>query len=351
MAAISDTQLVKRMPLGDRVLKTFRGTSNATANTATEWIDTDLSKIEAVVGYSVIGTSAAPVQATGSVIFTGNPANNETVTIGGVVYTFKTTIDPNGVAASGTIVCTSSDPSDGDTITVDGIVYNIETGTIDANAYHVDQSATEATMATNIKKAINDEGTRGTDYSVGIAAHRTVRATVNSATVTLTALTPGTWGNAITLATSNGTAFTVSGATLTGGEDPTDAYTVLIGASATATGENLRDAINRGATAGTDYGFNTAAHPDVSASAASGTVTLTARVPGVVGNSIALAESASNTTVSGANLTGGADNVAGGNFRKNAQGTGVTEGTNMGDLGVEFGAPSVTFEVTVIGRP
>jgi len=39
------------------------------------------------------------------------------------------------------------------------------------------------------------------------------------------------------------------------------------------------------------------------------------------------------------------------NFMKNAQGTGVAEGTNPGDLGVESiaGAAACTFEVTVLG--
>lgn len=38
------------------------------------------------------------------------------------------------------------------------------------------------------------------------------------------------------------------------------------------------------------------------------------------------------------------------NFVKNAQGTGVAENTNRGDLGVESSA-AIEFEVTVIGRP
>lgn len=36
---------------------------------------------------------------------------------------------------------------------------------------------------------------------------------------------------------------------------------------------------------------------------------------------------------------------------KNANGTGVTAGTNPGNLGVEFSGATATFEVTVIGRP
>ncbi len=39
------------------------------------------------------------------------------------------------------------------------------------------------------------------------------------------------------------------------------------------------------------------------------------------------------------------------NFQKNARGTGVTEGTNPGDLGCEQVTGSALFEVTVLGRP
>jgi hypothetical protein len=38
-------------------------------------------------------------------------------------------------------------------------------------------------------------------------------------------------------------------------------------------------------------------------------------------------------------------------FRKNAQGTGVAEGTNGGDLAIEVVTTAGTFEVTVLGKP
>lgn len=47
--------------------------------------------------------------------------------------------------------------------------------------------------------------------------------------------------------------------------------------------------------------------------------------------------------------TAPADGVAA--FKKNAQGTGQTEGAHPGDLGAEFAGASAVFEVTVIGRP
>lgn len=231
MAALSKTDLTKRLTVGDRVMQSFRATSG-TAGNATEWIATGLSDIDAVVGMVPTGTTAVsgsentPAQATGTVTFTGVPTADDTVTIDGIVYTFKAS--------------------------------------------------------------------------------------------------------------------------------PSAANEVDIGGDADTNGANLAKAINRTGTPGTEYGADTAAHPTVEASNSSGTVTITARDPGTVGNGVTLAESADNTTVSGANLTGGTDGAAqdvGWNIVKNAQGTGVAADTNLGDLGVEFTEASVVFEVTVIGRP
>jgi hypothetical protein len=130
----------------------------------------------------------------------------------------------------------------------------------------------------------------------------------------------------------------------------TGAYSVDLSDTEATLAANFRDAINRGATAGTDYSLYIAAHPDVVASAASGVVTLTARVPGAHGNAITLVAAGGSTTVSGATLTGGLDPVGNGAFKMNAEGTGQTEAAHMGRLGVEFGAPSVLFDITIFGR-
>lgn len=225
MAALTATDLALRLPLGNRVVKSFRATSGATANAADEYITTGLRKIDAVLGLVVIGTTAAPVAATGTVTFT------------------------------------ATDPTDEDTITVDGVIYHIQAGTL--VDYDVALSNTEATLAANFAHAINRDSAQGNSV----------------------------------------------------------------------------------------YSANTAKHPTVSASVSTAVVTLTARVPGVGGNSITLAKSSTGCTVSGATLTGGADAVVTGNFIKNALGTGQTADSTMGALGIEFGAPSVLFEVTVLGLP
>ena len=124
----------------------------------------------------------------------------------------------------------------------------------------------------------------------------------------------------------NGTVYTFKGSV------GATANEVLIGVSATATAANLSAAINQGAGAGTVYGSATVAHTTVSASAASGVVTITAISYGTVGNLYTLAESASNTTVSGATLSGGWDAgaiyVYGGSFR--------SAGTNASKLADNF---------------
>lgn len=82
---------------------------------------------------------------------------------------------------------------------------------------------------------------------------------------------------------------------------------VLIGASATATAENLVAAINAAAGAGTAYGSGTDAHPTVTAANAAGVVTVTARNVGVNGNEIGFAESSADASWAGSSLSGGRD--------------------------------------------
>lgn len=86
---------------------------------------------------------------------------------------------------------------------------------------------------------------------------------------------------------------------------PAAPYDVAIGANLAASMANLRDAINRGATEGTDYGLYTVAHPDVTATADGTHVTVTARIPGIAGNNIATTDTSSNMSWASATLTGG----------------------------------------------
>lgn len=83
-----------------------------------------------------------------------------------------------------------------------------------------------------------------------------------------------------------------------------DPYDVDIHTTPSGQAANLAAAINAGAGAGSVYGTDTVANLSVTAEADLGVVTVTAIYAGEVGNTVLLAESAGNTTVSGATLTG-----------------------------------------------
>lgn len=90
---------------------------------------------------------------------------------------------------------------------------------------------------------------------------------------------------------------------------------VLIGATASASIDNLIAAINLGAGAGTTYAAATTLHPSVSASAGAGdTMDVKAKTPGAAGNSIATTETLANGSFGAATLTGGSDELRGMSF-------------------------------------
>lgn len=91
------------------------------------------------------------------------------------------------------------------------------------------------------------------------------------------------------------------------------AYDVKIGADADASLANLRAAINGTGTPGTEYFAGTVIHPNVSCGAVTAhAVTVTAKVKGAGGNSIAIAESAVTLSWAGAAtlLSGGVGDTA-----------------------------------------
>jgi hypothetical protein len=139
-------------------LSFYTGLTDATAGTVVSIMDGDL------------------VAATGVLTFTGIAVEDTTVTIGNRVYTWKVT------------------PSADDEVT------------IGAN-----QAASEANLTT----AIND-GPQG-----GGAAHTQVTAVDGAGTVTLTAVTAGSAGNAI-VTTETMASASFGAATLTGGNDGTE---------------------------------------------------------------------------------------------------------------------------------
>lgn len=187
MAALPRTDVHRRLPLGDRVVTSFRVTTNATPDQAAEWVETGLSKIEAILNAEVIGT--APVA-------------------GGTITA--------PVAATATLDMTGDTPANTDTVTIDGIVYTLLT-TIGTDRYNVLVNGTPATQATNLANAINGVGTPGTQYTLDTPPHPTFSAAAVGDTVVLTYRVPGTVGNGKVCSTD------ITGATLSnsaGGLDP-----------------------------------------------------------------------------------------------------------------------------------
>jgi phage tail sheath gpL-like len=118
-----------------------------------------------------------------------------------VTYTAGT----SAVAASGTVTCASA--SAADTVTIAGIVFTAIAGTPAGNQFKVGVSDTAD--AASLVSAINGSTTAG--------VQNCVVATSVAGVVTITAKLPGAMGNAITLASSNGTRLAVSGARLANG--------------------------------------------------------------------------------------------------------------------------------------
>lgn len=110
--------------------------------------------------------------------------------------------------ATGTITVNAL-PSPGDTITLNGNVLTAVAGVPAVDEFTI--GGTVAQTAANIAVAINLVGNSFlTDFGAA-------QDPANNAIVQVIAQTPGVGGNALTLATSNGAAFILSGGTLTGG--------------------------------------------------------------------------------------------------------------------------------------
>jgi hypothetical protein len=115
-----------------------------------------------------------------------------------------------GAAATGSITVTTN-LTDGQTLVVNGITLTAKTVPVANTDFAVGGSS--ATTATNLQQALANDG---------FPEFGDFTATVSTNVVTLTAKNKGAAANAITLATGTaGASITMSGATLSGGTDPT----------------------------------------------------------------------------------------------------------------------------------
>lgn len=172
---------------------------NQTTNQNTSGVAATLSIGAQTIGGTIVD-SASSVKATGVLTLSANPLNNETVTIDGKVYTFKTTLT-----------------------NTDGFV---KVG-----------SSTEDSLA-NLIAAINLSGKAGTNYATATTLHSTVSASdvdSNPLNALITAKTAGTAGNSLatTETLTNGS---FGGATLSGGVAPVATTKTISAPIATAMG-------------------------------------------------------------------------------------------------------------------
>jgi len=118
--------------------------------------------------------------------------------------------------ATATITSSGVNVSNNDTVTVDGVTYTFKTALTPA-ANEVLIGASAAASLVNLSAAMMDYGVRGTNYATGSTPQTNVQVTAITSTVlTMTANTGGTGGNSIALSKSAAT-LTVSGATFSGG--------------------------------------------------------------------------------------------------------------------------------------
>lgn len=126
---------------------------------------------------------------------------------GGLPSATTLSVRNTGVKATGTVTCASI--ADSDTVTINGIAFTAQDASPGANEFL--QTGDDTADAAALAAAINASTTAGI---VGI-----VTATSSGAVVTVSAAVPGKIGNAITLASSNGTRAAVSAARLSGGSE------------------------------------------------------------------------------------------------------------------------------------
>ena len=124
----------------------------------------------------------------------------------------KLDIQVNGgdaVAATGTITITHANVSNNDTVTIGGVTFTAKTSGATGDQFNIGADATADAAALVV--AINASSNTANKFT----------ATSALGVVTITSAIKGVIGNCIGLSTSDATAFAVSATTLTSGAEPT----------------------------------------------------------------------------------------------------------------------------------
>lgn len=160
-------------------------------------------------GGTVEGESIGPVEV-GLTYQVGVSANNPAGARG---LSAVAVSDPAAVAATGTVTFAGTGAED-DTVTIGAQVYTFKAAPV--NAFEVDVGGSASDSAANLAAAVVATAGAGSAFAVGTTPHPDVTAEAVGAVVTVTAKVGGEGGNTIAL-TVVGTDLAASGATLTGG--------------------------------------------------------------------------------------------------------------------------------------
>lgn len=98
-----------------------------------------------------------------------------------ILYLEKNATTFAGTLATGTLTSDATNVADGDTVTIGTRVYTFKTA-LGTTAGQVLIGADAATSLDNLKSAINNTGTAGTDYTANTPIHARVTATTNTDT-------------------------------------------------------------------------------------------------------------------------------------------------------------------------
>lgn len=278
-------------------------------------------KLENHLKYLMANQSTmAGTLASGTVTSSGVAVAAETITIGSITYTWRAAL--TGAKATQTLTTTGVF-SNGELVTVEGRTYVMRTAL--SSPAVIDEvliGADAATSLDNLKLAINAGAGAGTNYSTGTVVHAKVTATTNTDTTQVVeAVAFGTEGNRYMVSETAANA-SWGAATLAGGV-ATIPNEILIGGSAAISLDNLKLAVNGGATAGTEYSLGTQAHPQVTAEANDNTTQVVTARDFAVGEDIA-------TTETMTNWAWGATTLASGVSDQNAVNAVALAGTGSG---------------------
>lgn len=263
------------------------------------------------------------VKSTGSIFFTGQPSNNETVTVNGTVFTFKTSGATGNQANIG--ASTSA--------TVDNLLLALQSTTSTnivrkmtfAKQTHTGTQATTILTMTGNPSATQTytigttvftaraSGATGNEYNItttnptttaaALGAAFTASANVNTLFTVSVGANAGNFGAVVMTLTglpSAAETFVINGVTFTARASGATGNEFNIGADASLTAAAIVAAWNLSATPGATV---------ITASNVAGAVTFTSDVRGSFANAFTSVESMSNTTIASATFTGGTDSI------------------------------------------